>query len=361
MRRPGTLERAQASTSESSAPGRWRRLAVWAGGALLALLAAEVLMRFYAFAPRVIDGEFGFVPQPGVTIRWYVEGAGRSHWKEHGIRQQDNPAGAPALLMLGDSITEALQVDDDRTFSARLSVRLRERGLPMAVQNAGMQGASIARYASLAPEYRRLLDQRWTVVQFDDDDLVKALSPLETHFVRDAPGAPLRIQKLTLGHGGSLRLRTRVLRAKSALIQRLVLQAMGFADEWRRWRPFHAEGVQPRPNPVAGAQPPVEDELAALAQAYGNRITFLYMAVFDPAHPEATSEIERQVEEVCARRGFSLVNIRRFFPEFAGGGTSPYGLPNAGFNVGHLNPGGHDAVARELARELERLSGHGLL
>src|SRR5256885_4678142 len=121
MPRPGTLERAQAA-GRGPLPGRWRGLAVWAGGALLALLAAEVLMRFYAFAPRVIDGEFGFVPQPGVTVYWFVEGAGRSHWNEHGIRRQDNPAGAPALLMLGDSITEAMQVDDDQTFSARLSV-----------------------------------------------------------------------------------------------------------------------------------------------------------------------------------------------------------------------------------------------
>jgi hypothetical protein len=141
-----------------------RRLAAWAGGAALALLAAEVAMRFYAFAPRVMDGEFGFVPQPGVTVHWHSEGSGHSHWKAHGIREQDNPAGAPALLMLGDSITEAMQVNDDRTFSARLSLLLRERGRPMAVQNAGMAGASIARYAALAPEYRRLLDPRWTVV-----------------------------------------------------------------------------------------------------------------------------------------------------------------------------------------------------
>src|SRR5207248_1817035 len=130
-------------------------------------------------------------------------------------------------------------------------------------------------------------------------------------------------------------------------------------NEWRRWRPFHAEGPPPRPSPEAGAEPPVEDELAALAQAYGQRITFLYMAAFDRSHPQDRSEIERQVEEVCARRGFSLVNIRRFFPEFVRAGSSPYGLPNAGFNVGHLNEDGHEAVAREVAREIERLSGRG--
>jgi hypothetical protein len=264
--------------------------------------------------------------------------------------------------MLCDSITEAMQVNDDRTFSARLSVLLREHGHPMAVQNAGMAGASIARYAALAPEYRRLLDPRWTVVQFDDDDLVKALSPLETHFVRDAPGAPLRIVKLSLGHGGSMRLRTRVLRARSALVQRLVIQGMGFADEWHGWRPFHAEGPAiPRRNAMPGVEPPIEEELAAVAEAHGGRVTFLYLAAFDPAHPEASSEVERRIEEICARRGFSLVNLRRAFPPFARAGASPYGLPNHGFNVGHLNEDGHQAVAREVAAEIERLAGRGLL
>jgi lysophospholipase L1-like esterase len=338
-----------------------RRLAVMLGGAALALVAAELVMRHYAFAPRVVDREFGFVPQPGVTVHWHAEGSGHGHWNAHGIRRQDNPPGAPALLVLGDSITEAMQVDDDQTFSARLSVALRNAGQPMAVQNAGMAGASIARYAALAPRYDALLSPRWTVVQFDDEDLSKALSPLETHFVRDTPGGPLRIVELALGHGGAARLRTRELRARSALIQQLVLQSVGFAGEWRRWTPFRADAPVRSPAPAPGGELPVEEELDAVAGAYRGRVTFLYMAAFDPARPERSSDLERRVEEICERRGFSLVNLRRTFPDFARRGAAPYGLPNGGFNVGHLNPEGHQAVAAELAREIERLAAGGLL
>jgi hypothetical protein len=335
------------------------RLGILAGGAVLAVLGAELVMRLYAFAPRVADQQLGFVPRPGALVRWNVEGNGQGYWEPRGVRRQPRPPG-PGILVLGDSISEAMQVDDDQTYSARLGVYLRAAGLPLGVYNTGIAGASIARYAALAPDYQELLHPRWAVIQFDEEDLSTTFSPLETHFVRDAPGAPLRIVKLpALGYGGKLRLQTRILRARSALIQRVALQLVGFAREMKNWHPFRADRPLPRP-PVAAPLPPVEEELAIVADAYQGRVTFLFIAAFDPAHPERESPMEREVEEVCARRGWSLVDIRRTFDAFARAGSAPFGFANSSFNTGHLNQEGHQAVARELAREIETLHAHGL-
>lgn len=102
--------------------------------------------------------------------------------------------------------------------------------------------------------------------------------------------------------------------------------------------------------------------LAALEEAYANRVTLLFLPDFDPRAPGAvTSEAERVFAEECAAHGWSCVDLRDAFRAFAARFESPYGFPNSAWNEGHMNEGGHAATAQLLRDEVARLRAHDLL
>src|ERR1043166_5977967 len=55
-------------------------------GGVPALLLLELVMRFYAFAPRELQPDLGYVVADGATTHWNREGNGTGHWGAHGIR-----------------------------------------------------------------------------------------------------------------------------------------------------------------------------------------------------------------------------------------------------------------------------------
>lgn len=136
-------------------------LAVAAGGLLLALAAAELLVRAAGVAPEISPVRRGriqlsdnprlvFEPVPGMVVEeaglW--EGyAGRAN--RLGYRSPERPAAKPPgtyrIVVLGDSIAEGLGVDDvEDTFPARLERRLRDEGRPVEVLNFAVTGYNTA-------------------------------------------------------------------------------------------------------------------------------------------------------------------------------------------------------------------------
>ena len=81
----------------------------------MGLLSKRVVSWQYAHDP-VFGDEF----KPGGLVRFRLEGDGLSQWTDHGIRRPKYPGSdnKPIILVVGDSMVEALQVNDEEVFTA---------------------------------------------------------------------------------------------------------------------------------------------------------------------------------------------------------------------------------------------------
>lgn len=112
---------------------RWlANLVVLGGGLVFSLLVAEAALRlvgvrFPAF--YTVDAYRGYALRPQAEGPWTREGRGWVRVNQAGFRGVDvsttPPAGVLRIAVLGDSFTEALQVDENLTWIAQLQARLR--------------------------------------------------------------------------------------------------------------------------------------------------------------------------------------------------------------------------------------------
>jgi hypothetical protein len=335
---------------------RWRLFTILVS-CVLALVTGELAMRWYCFAPRVYDPQFGFVGDPNRASRWMREGNGVSHFELHGVRSNGTLRVGQPVLVLGDSMTEALQVDDGDTYSAVLERKMAPR---FCMLNAGVSGASLGRYIALAPAYRELFRPRWTIVQFDISDFRDSWIPSDSHFVRDVrTGRLVVVPVRTAGQGGALRLLIRRMRAESAFLQNSVLQLVALASEWSAWRPFRNGAAVTSRSATDLQLPPIEEELEQLEDAFQGRVTLLLLP-HEGAYGQHQSREQLAFGEICARRKWSCPHAETAFSSLEKARQTAFGFPNSGYNQGHLNKLGHTTVADLLAVEFERLEQDGL-
>lgn len=331
-------------------------------GATLALGAAEVLMREVQFAPRVFNPELGFVVPEGGRTRWAVEGNGTGHYVEDGVRGGASTFAGPTVLVVGDSFTEALHVDDRDTFVARTGEAMRAMAAPTRLLNLGVAGQRTPTYVEFAPAYLKRFSPAWSVIVINDEDLLGDMFDTSgTYFRRDSKADSLTLQRVPLDSGGSgLRKVWRLAKSNSALLQRIAIQGAGFRGEMKSTHLFRAEEHVA----VAPAEPasnyPIQAALDLLFAAYNDRLSIVFLARADERAPNVASEVEQIVLNDCQQKRRSCVSTRAENAKLLETGNVPYGHPNVGRNVGHLNALGHEAVGKTLARELKQLRDHGL-
>ena len=341
-----------------------RRVMSFLVGAFLAAVAVELVVRQTSFKPWASDPDFGYVFAPGATVRSAVEGAGTSHWTVHGIRRPaPPPSDRPAILTLGDSFTEALMVDDDEVYSQRLETLLAADGSPFVVLNLGRSGTTAADYLALAGRYRALFSPRWTVIQLKDDDVADAAwaSGGQARLWRDAQGQ--LTASFDLKRRGTIGGIAQRLSAWITLPAYGVVRLREFMSAYQKEAPlFRATAATAPPGPADADEYPIEETLERLREAYDGRVTFLYLADYDPKSPsDPATATERRLMNVCHARGWSCVNLRESFLDFSRRHEAPYGFPNTTWNNGHLNAEGHRAAADLLHQEMKRLSARDLL
>jgi hypothetical protein len=132
--------------------------ALLCGGLLAGLLLSEAAYRLartvvcvggspgVAAEPR----SFGWTHHPGGSGRAYACFEHRFEWQSdvkinaHGLHEREidyaKPAGVRRVLLLGDSMTEAIQVAPERSFARLVENALRADGVPAQVINAGHAG-----------------------------------------------------------------------------------------------------------------------------------------------------------------------------------------------------------------------------
>jgi len=319
-------------------------------GLLAALALFELIIR------HVFLGVADWKPGVGwgyysTEVRRYIhEGAGTSHFDARGIRIVPGsvPAGPP-ILALGNSMTQAAQVDDGEAYTAQLQSLMH-----MPVLNAAHDARLLADQAYAAPFYQSHFHPAWTIVQMIPLNFQDPPAPahsasfqfVEGHLVVEPP-IPDRQRTLPLHE----------IRDMSGLLNLgtfrygVFLQAMQRENAARPL--FHgADRIVAAP----AHDEPVELILDLLTTSYKRRVTFFMIPDF--RYPQ--TDVERRFTAWCQTRGASCVNLRSTFDAFRGQGRAPSGFPNYNFGHGHLNPEGHKAAAELLAQELERLRARGL-
>ena len=357
-------ESARESAFESVRPGarsRKARSALQRGAAValgvaLALGCLELGMRQVYWLRSGRDADFGAIPRPGNPVRWWREGHGISHWTEHGIRGRALPAtGSRPILAVGDSFTEAFNVDDNDVFTQRLEALLADAGIAVPVLNAGRSGLSPADYVANAQRQRELFAPRWTVVQLRAPDLeTEGFDTSKTHFRRAGGGALEVVQiqpPLSRFYPWLL-----PFRSSSTLVNYGIVRGREFLAATNDEPPLFRAGSATRRSARPAREPqPVAEILELLARSWQNRVTLLFLPDFDLRAPRLVdSESERIFSEQCVQHGWSCVNLRDAFPTFALRFESPYGFPNSGWNQGHMNAAGHAATALLLRDEVAR-------
>lgn len=345
-----------------SASGRVRALLL---GSVAAAVLFELLLRQIHYVPKVFDPQRGIdVIAPGYASD-RVEGSGRSHWLEHGVRRQGPvPSDGKRLLTIGDSYTEGLMIDDNEVYSDLVEHDLNHPNDLWAVVNVGVGGNSLADHVAQAARLRELFRPTWTIVQIRDDDLeADAWSVKPDGFARFARGADGALITVTPPYVPPGRL-VQLLRGRfrSALLAFAFQRIRILAGAQHEEPPLFHAGAHRRPAAAAERSDwPVEEELDQLARAYAGRYTILYLPAFDARRLDRESPTETRLRNWCQAHFASCVSLRGSFESFAAAGRSPYGFAGTAYNEGHMNAAGHRAAATAVAAEVQRLESHGLL
>jgi hypothetical protein len=194
------------------------------------------------------------------------------------------------------------------------------------------------------------------IIELNTDDLgPDAFRPDQVHF-RENGGRLTPVVPAPYAYGRITRI-LGFIRERSALTNYAIAR-LDIARSGANGPRFFRAGFENTPHaPAAPAKEyPVERELDVLRAAYKNRVTFLFLPLFNV--PEGREEA--RFERYCRETHMRCVNFRASFEEFRRAGTAPYGFPNSRFGGGHLNAAGHAAVARQLVTEIRSLQQNGL-
>jgi lysophospholipase L1-like esterase len=328
-------------------------------GVLLALALAELFLRCFHYARPVRDPIEGMVFRSQTVRMGLGEGSSFSHWNADGARVgPPAAAGAPRVLALGDSFTEALQVRDEQTFTAIAQEQLTRSGMAVRIVNLGRSVRSPADYVAQAPYVLRKFRPRWTIVEVNEPDLGgDSFDRWKTHFVRTPSG--LRAVEVTPYESRRVQMIRDTLQS-SALADRLIRKASMYRQSARMPPLFRAADLRRYEASLPESELrrwPAGEILDRLTAAYAGRVTFLFLPPFNTG----TGVAETQFLDWCRGRSASCVDLHSVFEQFRAEGKAPYGFANGnGFGAGHLNPAGHAAAARLLAAELQRVRQRGL-
>jgi len=145
----------------------------------LSLFIIELTLRVVIYNPPLhmdITNWAGDIPAVHTLMLWGKEGYGITQYEKWGeIRtpfhdnKKDND-----VIVLGDSQTECLQVDDSLKFTSVAETNLRKDGVDADLHNLGRSGLAMADYISWIPPYRSIYHPKVIVVQLTLPDFIES-------------------------------------------------------------------------------------------------------------------------------------------------------------------------------------------
>jgi hypothetical protein len=324
-------------------------------------LVLELVLRVFATpgfvpVPRIAADSFG---APAVVHRQIEEGVAAARFTKFGARLTGNLPlrSRPPVVILGDSYVVAEQVEDGETMGAELERIARANGLPLDVRQYGWSGASPAQYLYVADEARHRWGPR-RVIELTDNDL-------------DFNALMLASPRLRVDSTGAARIVGAPIDT-SPLPPRKSVLVMLLRHRWENVRrrlprfirsPWRATEATPDSSAAAPRESaPDSSELArtpaavvgALAGAYGEALSLIYIATVSVDGDSVPSTIERQFLDACARHRVDCASTRDAMLASRALGHMSHGNGMSPLGNGHLNKWGHAAVANVMWDRLRR-------
>ncbi len=309
---------------------------------------AEQLARFDA-KPLAED----YVGAPIRTIRYFSEGIATSHFTPSRARLTGNApvAGAPYVVIMGNSFVEALQVPDLDTMGSVVERLSRDDGHPVNVRQYGWSGASPPKYALEAGSVERLWHPRMVVVVVHRDDFGPAA--LRTHWSLAAINDGVISCSLVPAETSSLQ--ARIAQGVSHIgilnfaMRRFVLDLLpGIESLFQRALPNV-------PNlPIISDEEITHELLQSLKQAYGPKLFVIYAAEPDLKNPEL-GNVEATMLRNCYELGIRCDSTGDAARKAILQGTGFLnGFLNTAPAEGHYNSEGHRIVGNVIWNEYTR-------
>lgn len=323
-------------------------------GVIAGLAVLEVGLRPLATAdlPPLAQPSADSLGAPIVTSRQLEEGIAESHFSAAGARLTGNPtiAGAPLIVILGDSHVVAREITDAETMGSWVERLARDDRHFVNVRQYGWRGASPPQYLMVAWDVMERWHPEQVVVVLDGDDL--GPDPLNRRFPRMRIGKNDAVQ-LVRGPredpvGAAAHHRFTLATLARIRWQRVVERA---PKDLRPWLsvPVEANGPTP-PAALIAAVPRVE--VKALARAFGPRLLIVYTADVRATGGEKADPGEERLLTACAERHVRCVSMRPIMLAARRAGFVVRGFSTTTLGVGHMNAMGHELVGREIWREL---------
>jgi lysophospholipase L1-like esterase len=398
------------SVAEPRGPGWRRRIAALGIGVALALLVAEVVLRLAGIEspPRLrYDPSLGLARRPGMCWVQRDEGRARVCINPDGVRDAAHsivkPPGVVRIAVLGDSYTEALQVEEDERFTSRLEEMLNSRGglqgRRVEVLNFGVSGYGTCQELLLLDTTVLRYSPDVVLLQFmtgnDVLDNTRVLSgdPMRPYFcvvdgrLRECrpSGLPWDGLERLLKRGTLQALRySRV--AQVAARGGTVLRERAYRRKLERMsRQGHEDaaqdvGLSSRPYEAAPG-PEVEqawevtcaviDSLHGRCEEAGVQFGVILAGASIEVHPDVAirdaycrrngidgfENPERQIRRRTRHPDMEVLALNRVMADSAlASGRYFHGFPPSAMGRGHWNPEGHRCAARCIADWIPRLS-----
>lgn len=322
-------------------------------GMITVLLLFEVFLRHWAFhfpqssaAPIAADSG----DQPVETVHYFREGIATSHFTRSHARLTGNPtiAGAPWIVILGDSFVEGIQVEDRDTMGSQLEQLARGHNEPLNVRQYGWSGDAPAHYALLAPEVKRKWHPKMVVAvtNVDDYSALALDTPFAVLHIHDGEGTA--ISKPVAAEG--LRKSVWPLIKQSALGEycaiRFKLDIL----------PTFYSSASPQKQKPATPDEQMGISLRLMKNAYGSSLFVVYTA--EPGLSGRADPDETLLRE-CEVQGVRCVLARTAWLNDLRSGIIPSGYSNSAPGSGHYNRVGYGLIAQLIWDEIQRRTSQG--
>lgn len=335
------------------------------GWLVVFFIVLEIFIRLFVFnsPSRVIDPAWGKVPSPNSCYRRGTEGFGITCYSTNGEIETPYHDGVP-VVVLGDSYTEATQVDNSEKYVSLTESYLRERGLNVDLHNLGNSGLHTADYVYLAPLITKTFSPEVVVLQVNAKDFSESLDIDGSNYFEQQNG------ELALSHSDSTpddvtleniarssSLLTYIIFRWSEISPKIVFDSSVSAK-------FSDAGAlngfgNPAAENISAEQ--IILQLNAIKRAYSaSRIVILFIpnvpVVSDSGLSWTNPSDDYFLSTFKSIDGITVAYpINGFRALYEEEKILPRGFFNTTPNKGHINAYGHELVAKSLADKLEEI------
>jgi len=336
----------------------------------------EVFLRAFITTPsnHIYDPVIGFRYQPHSVIFLGTEGYARNRLNSLGLNDQEfkyDPSLKHAIL-LGDSYTEARQVDREFNFSS-----LAEQSLQgWDVINSGRDGLHVLNTYHVAQRLQTGIKPDLLVLVMNNGDYIDDMSDkniviksknneIQDVYLKAKDKEKLKqyfsylIQNSALAVHIIRQLKPIIIKAFSMVQSVNIFNNKGNQQTTRLTDSVNRK-VRPNKKAIFSAYLKKLQKIAPVAILYINQLEYKTVENVYPAEkPYRTSLI---VNEIAKENDVLFINTADYLVnQYFATGSPPFGFHNKGLPGGHLNKNGHIAVSKALSDLIKRVEQEGVM